>query len=96
MAFTVDDTLIAKAQKAIKVDWSKVDLNELKMGIPVELEHGTKTPATNVTQDDPIVTVKIALAHLLEIPDYYTRLKKMEDEGKAAKAINELTTLFEE
>ena len=96
MAFTVDDALIAKAQKVIKVDWGKVDLSELKMGIPVELEHGTKTPATNVTQDDPIVTVKIALAHLLEIPDYYTRLKKMEDEGKAAKAINELTTLFEE
>lgn len=96
MAFTVDDALIAKAQKTIKIDWSKIDLNELKMGIPVELEHGTKTTGTNVTNDDPIMTVKIAAAHLLEIPDYYTRLKKMEDEGKAAKAINELATLFEE
>lgn len=53
------------------------------MGINVELEHGTRFPNANVTNDNPILTGKIALAHLLEFPDYYTRLKKLEDEAKA-------------
>ena len=53
------------------------------MGLNVELEHGTKFPNTNVTNDDPILTGKIALAHLMEFPDYYTRLKKLESESSA-------------
>jgi len=48
----------------------------------VELEHGTRDSNTNVTNDDPLMTGKIALAHLNEFPDYYTRLKKMEEEGE--------------
>jgi len=64
----------------IGVDWSRVDLEEFRMGLYVELEHGTETAQTNVTNDDPAMTGKIALAHLLELPDYYTRLKKMEGE----------------
>ena len=51
------------------------------MGMDVELEHGLRDPNTNVTNDDSLVTGKIALAHLNEFPDYYTRLKKMEKEA---------------
>ena len=54
------------------------------MGMEVELEHGLHDPETNVTGDDPVTTGKIALAHLKEFPDYYTRLKKMEAEAEAA------------
>lgn len=53
------------------------------MGLDVELEHGKISPSTNVTNDDPIMTGKIALAHLNEFPDYYTRLSKMEKEADA-------------
>ena len=69
----------------LNVDWSSVDLEQFRMGIEVELEHGHRDPETDVTGDDPIVTAKIALAHLREIPDYYTRLDRMEKEaeGKA-------------
>jgi hypothetical protein len=52
------------------------------MGLEVELEHGRRDPATNVTGDDPILTGKIALAHLNEFPDYYTRLGRMEAEAE--------------
>ncbi len=48
----------------------------------VELEHGLHDPVTNVTDDDPVVTGKIALAHLNELPDYYTRLERMEEQAK--------------
>ena len=61
----------------------KFDLNEFTMGVNVELEHGTKFPNANVTNNDPILTGKIAYAHLLEFPDYYTRLKKLEAEADA-------------
>jgi len=57
---------------------------EFAWGMDIELEHGTISPTTNVTDDDPTMTAKIALAHLNEIPDYYTRLRKLEEEGKAA------------
>jgi hypothetical protein len=67
------------------IDWSKYDVEQYRMGMEVELEHGTVDPLTNVTDDDLLMTGKIALAHLNEFPDYYTRLRKMEDEaeGKA-------------
>jgi hypothetical protein len=61
----------------------KYDANEFYMGINVELEHGTVDPATNVTNDDPTITAKIALAHLNELPNYYTLLEEMEEEGEA-------------
>ena len=68
----------------IGVDWSAgdVDLEQFRMGLAVELEHGTQDPATNVTNDDETITGKIALAHLREIPDYYTRLAAMESEAE--------------
>lgn len=67
------------------LDWSRFDVEQFRMGMEVELEHGTADPPTNVTDDDPLVTGKIALAHLNEFPDYYTRLKQMESEAEAAQ-----------
>ncbi len=64
------------------IDWKAVDLEEFRMGLGVELEHGLHDPETNVTDDDEILTAKIALAHLREFPDYYTRLEKLEDEAE--------------
>lgn len=64
------------------IDWSKFDVEQFRMGMDVELEHGLVDPHTNVTNDDPILTGKIALAHLNEFPDYYTRLEKMEKKGE--------------
>jgi hypothetical protein len=69
----------------IGVDWAEVDIEQFRIGLGIELEHGLGDPETDVTHDDPIMTAKIALAHLREIPDYYTRLERMEREaeGKA-------------
>lgn len=60
------------------IDWKDFDVDQFRRGIEVELEHGTRSPETNVTNDDPLTTGKIALAHLRELPDYYDRLDKME------------------
>jgi len=65
------------------INWRKFDVEQYRMGLDVELEHGLVDPHTNVTNDDPIMTGKIALAHLNEFPDYYTRLDKMEKEAEA-------------
>ncbi|PGY05777.1 hypothetical protein COE25_28610 [Bacillus sp. AFS031507] len=62
---------------------SKFDLDEFWMGVNTELEHGKQSSQTNVTGDDPLITGKIALAHLNEFPDYYKRLKVLEEEAKA-------------
>ena len=67
----------------IGVDWARVPAEEFRRGLSVELEHGAHDPQTNVTNDDLVVTAKIALAHLKEFPDYYTRLAKMETEADA-------------
>ena len=64
------------------IDWSRFDVEQFRMGLDVELEHGLRDPSTDVTGDDPILTGKIALAHLNEFADYYTRLAKMEREAK--------------
>lgn len=66
----------------IGVDWSTVNVEQFRMGLAVELEHGTANPQTNVTNDDLTITAKIALAHLKELPDYYTRLAAMEAEAE--------------
>ena len=75
--------------EAIGVDWSEFDVKQFRMGMDVELEHGTVNAVTNVTDDDPIMTGKIALAHLNEFPDYYTRLYQMEDEAEDFWGIEE-------
>jgi hypothetical protein len=64
------------------LDWSKFEVEQFRMGLDVELEHGTVNSNTNVSNDDPIITGKIALAHLIEFPDYYTRLYEMEQEAE--------------
>ncbi len=70
-----------KIGEGLGIDWSKFDVEQYRMGLDVELEHGKCDPATNVTGDDPVMTGKIALAHLKEFPDYYTRLEKLEKEA---------------
>ena len=64
------------------IDWSKFDVEQFRMGMDVELEHGKVDAETNVTNDDPLLTGKIALAHLNEFPDYYDRLYEMEEEAE--------------
>ena len=86
--FTLDEA--HAAGERIGVDWGSApfDLEQFRMGMDVELEHGTRDPETNVTGDDVIVTAKIARAHLNEFPDYYTRLAKMEAEAEAEEKGN--------
>jgi hypothetical protein len=69
--------------ESIGIDFSTIQLEEFRKGLTVELEHGTAHAETNVTNDDFATTAKIAWAHLLEIPDYYTRLLKMEQEAES-------------
>ena len=78
--FTKEDA--QKIGDEIGVDFGKYPLEEFQMGLAVELEHGLVDAQTNVTNDDPIMTGKIALAHLKEIPDYYTRLEIMEESAE--------------
>jgi len=68
----------------IGIDWASApfDVDQFRSGMDVELEHGARDLPTNVTDDDPFVTGKIALAHLNEFPDYYTRLEQMEEQAK--------------
>jgi len=68
--------------EALGIDWSQFDVEQFRMGLDVELEHGTIDPATDVTHDDPMMTGKITLAHLNEFSDYYTRLARMEQEAE--------------
>ncbi len=68
----------------VGIDWSTslFDVEQFRMGLEVELEHGRHDPTTNVTDDDERTTGKIARAHLNEFPDYYTRLAQMEAEAE--------------
>lgn len=78
--FTTEEAL--EISKELNIDFSQFDVNQFRMGLDVELEHGIHDPHTNVTNDDPLITGKIALAHLNEFPDYYTRLNRMEEEAE--------------
>jgi hypothetical protein len=66
----------------IGVDWERLDLEQFRAGMDVEYEHGSHDPQTDVTGDDPVITGKIALAHMKEFPDYYERLQRMEEEAE--------------
>ena len=79
--FTVDEA--KSIGDSVGADWDRIPVEEFRMGLAVELEHGTHDSETNVTDDDLAVTGKIALAHLKEFPDYYTRLGRMEAEAEA-------------
>lgn len=78
--FTAEEAKAVGEQLGIK--WDKFDIDQFRRGMDVELEHGTQNPWTNVTNDDPTITGKIALAHLNEFPDYYDRLEEMEEEAE--------------
>lgn len=78
--FTVEEA--KEIGENLGIDWSKFDVEQYRMGLDVELEHGTVDISTNVTNDDYVTTGKIAKAHLNEFPDYYTRLAKMEAEAE--------------
>jgi hypothetical protein len=78
--FTTEQAL--EIGEALGIDWSDFNVEQFRIGLDVELEHGRRDPSTNVTDDDPLVTGRIALAHLNEFPDYYTRLVKMEEEAE--------------
>lgn len=65
------------------INWDRIDLEQFRRGLAVEFEHGAHDPETNVTNDDAILTGKIAWAHLKEFPDYYTRLAQLESEADA-------------
>lgn len=83
-SFTIDEA--RRVGASIGIDWTTApfDADQFRMGMDVELEHGLHDVLTNVTDSDPVVTGKIALAHLKEFPDYYTRLERMEEEAKQA------------
>jgi len=78
--FTTEQAKEIGEQLGIK--WDKFDVEQFQQGMDVELEHGTENSITNVTNNDALMTGKIALAHLNEFPDYYTRLDKMEKEAE--------------
>jgi hypothetical protein len=77
--FTAEEA--KKIGDKLGIIWDKFDVDQFRMGMDVELEHGLRDPSTNVSNDDPVITGKIALAHLNEISDYYDRLEKMEKEA---------------
>lgn len=81
-SFTPDEA--RKIGEQIGIDWATApfDVEQFQRGMNVELEHGLHDLLTNVTDDDPLVTGKIALAHLREFPDYYTRLEQLEEQAK--------------
>ncbi len=80
-SFTTEEA--KKVGEMLGTKWDKFDVEQFRMGMDVELEHGLRGPQTNVTNDDPIMTGKIALAHLNEFSDYYTRLSKLEKEAES-------------
>ncbi len=65
------------------INWERVDAEQFRRGLEVEFEHGAHDPETNVTNNDVVLTGKIAWAHLKEFPDYYTRLARLEAEADA-------------
>lgn len=81
-SFTSDEALAVATQLGIDFEALRFDLEQFRMGMDVELEHGPRDPETNVSGNDPKVTGKIALAHLKEFPDYYTRLAVLEREAQ--------------
>jgi hypothetical protein len=82
-SFTREEALAVATQLGLDFEALEYDLDQFRMGLDVELEHGLRSPKTDITGDDSIATGKIALAHLNEFPDYYTRLAVLEREAAA-------------
>ena len=62
----------------LDINRAAFDVDMFRRGSDVELEHGRRDPQTNVTDDDPLITGKIAWAHLKELPDCYDHLEILE------------------
>ena len=69
--YTINDVL--KVAKILNINFTKFSLEDFITGINIEFEHGLVNPLTNVTNNDLLMTAKIALAHLNEYPDYYNK-----------------------
>ena len=82
IGFSTEQAVAVATELGIDFDVTSFDLEQFRRGMEVELEHGRRDPITDVTHDDPIVTGKIAWAHLREMPDYYDRLDAMEREAE--------------
>lgn len=80
-AFSTDEA--REVGDLLGIDWESVDLEQFRHGMEIELEHGRRDARTNVTDSDPLATGRIAYAHLLEFPDYYDRLDRLEAEAHA-------------
>jgi hypothetical protein len=76
--FTEMQTRAIAALIGLDINGAAFDVDMFRRGLDVELEHGRRDPQTNVTDDDPLITGKIAWAHLKEHPDYYDRLEILE------------------
>ena len=81
--FTEEQALASAAEIGLDLSTAPFDVDQFRRGMEVELEHGRHEPVTDVTDDDPLVTARIAWAHLKEFPDYYDRLERMEAEAEA-------------
>jgi len=79
-SFTTEEA--KKIGEQLGIDWTKFDIKQFRKGMDIELEHGTVDSNTNITNDNSLMTGKIALAHLNEFPDYYSRLEKLEKEAE--------------
>lgn len=66
--------------KLFNINFDVVSFKQFLFGLNVELEHGTRDPLTNVTDNDLVLTAMITIAHINEFPNYYAKLKKMEQE----------------
>lgn len=82
-SFTIDEAQAVATELGIEFGPLGCDLEQFRLGLDVELEHGSRGPETDISGNDPIVTGKIALAHLTEFPDYYTRLAILERDAAA-------------
>jgi hypothetical protein len=80
--FSVEEARQIGTSIGIQWDSSPFDVEQFRTGMNIELEHGLRDPSTNVSDDDAATTGRIALAHLNEFPDYYTRLERMEEQAK--------------
>lgn len=81
------EEIVTLTAKKLELDISKFSMNELKIGMMVELEHGSVQDDTNITNDSPEETLKIVIAHLRELPDYYTRLEDLENEANKVNGV---------
>ncbi len=87
---TASDVEIEEARKVLAVldtDGMEIDIEEFRKGLEVELEHGTRFKNANATNNHPVLTGKIVLAHFKESLDYYKRLEVAELEGDLLKAV---------